>query len=263
MTDFEAVGDDSYVVSKLPFGNYEIHMTWGPGYGEPRQNLHLMAAITDHDVDLGTVNVGSLRTITGRIIGSAEVRQKMKTSGLTLARWDSTLLSTHAAIADDGSLSVDLPEGGYRIVAQSLPSDLYLAYIRDGSRDLLDTGLMIDGDPLGTIDISIASGTSIIEGTVRNDKGELLAGAHVILLPTANRRTNPDLFFTVVTNTAGTFSISKVPPGSYSVLALESLPPDAQWDAEFMMQFQKFETRISIGESDRRTIDIPITSNFK
>jgi hypothetical protein len=222
-----------------------------------------MATITDHDVDLGTVNVGSLRTITGRIIGSAEVRQKMKTSGLTLARWDSTLLSTHAAIADDGSLSVDLPEGGYRIVAQSLPSDLYLAYIRDGSRDLLDTGLMIDGDPLGTIDISIASGTSIIEGTVRNDKGELLAGAHVILLPTANRRTNPDLFFTVVTNTAGTFSISKVPPGSYSVLALESLPPDAQWDVEFMMQFQKFETKLSIGERDRRTVDIPITSNFK
>jgi len=263
--DSESVGDDTYVVRNLAAGSYEINVTSGAGYGDPEQYVQLTPTITDRDVDLGTINIGPIRTLTGRIIVPDDLRGSMKLDQVILRRWDSVdsvLPNIVVPVGADGTFNVDLPEGRYRIVS-ALPAEFYVKSVRYGSRDVVDTGLVMDGGATGQVEVGIAQGITSVEGIVHNTKGELVYGAKIALLPASSRRTNLDLFFTATTDTGGNFSISRVPPGEYSILALESLPREAVRDSEYMKQFEKQETKITVGGGVTKQVDLVVIPNFK
>lgn len=262
-TESESIGSNTYIIPKLPRGTYEIEATWGPTYGPPHPSVRFPVSISDSDVDLGTVNVGSVRAVTGRVNLPAELRSRIKVERITFVRWDNNLISLQAPVDSGGGVSVDLPEGRYRVSISSSPSDLYISSILYGNRDVLDSGLLVDSNSSGPIEINIESGNGTVEGVVRNSSGELLNDAHVVLQPSAGRRTNFDLTFVAKTNLNGTFVFYKVPPGDYVILALESLPPDAALDSEYMKQFENKAATLVVQRGARANKDLVIISNFK
>jgi hypothetical protein len=106
---------------------------------------------------------------------------------------------------------------------------------------------------------------------VRNVRGDLISSARVILLPSQNRRNNTDLIYTTLTDESGAFSISNVPPGDYSAIALEILPSSIQWfrssnaakNAEYMKQFEKQEMKITVGVGEKKQINLRSVANYK
>jgi beta-lactamase regulating signal transducer with metallopeptidase domain len=254
--DFDYVGDNTYVVPRLSEGTHEIEVEWGPGYGPPVQRIQLTATIADRDVDLGTVTIGPVRTITGQVKSLDPASSLPPISNLVLRAWGSIIINLPVPLSANGTFSIDLPEGRYRFVGPTLPADHYIASIRYGGQEVLDTGLLIDKTPPGPVEIGIAQGPGTLSGVVRNTKDEPVYLNRVVLSPAMSRRQNADAFAVVSTDTNGVFTFAKVPPGEYSLLALDVLPMEAHLDAEFMKQFEKQEVKVTVERGSQKTVNL-------
>jgi beta-lactamase regulating signal transducer with metallopeptidase domain len=269
--DYDSKSKNSYVVPRLAPGSYYINVTWGPGYDGHQPKTRLDVTVSDLDVDLGTLNVAPIRNITGRVtmLGS-DIDVPSGISTISILQWDYTP-GTTVPVASDGTFSAELPEGHYRIRLLQLARDSYVASVQYGTREVVDTGIVVDGDPPGSLKIGIASGVGNVLGAVRNVRGDLISSARVILLPSQNRRNNTDLIYTTLTDESGAFSISNVPPGDYSAIALEILPSSIQWfrssnaakNAEYMKQFEKQEMKITVGVGEKKQINLRSVANYK
>jgi hypothetical protein len=85
-----------------------------------------------------------------------------------------------------------------------------------------------------------------VEGRVQNTKGEPVVNAQVVLIPAANRRTNPYLFSTSNSDQSGKFSITGVPPGDYSVLAWEQSVGNAYKNVEFLKDYEPRAIHVTV-----------------
>jgi len=270
--DYDSPGPGSYIVSHLAPGDYSINVTWGPGYGPTQPNANLNVTIADRDIDLGTINVGPVRTFTGRVtmVGS-DILVPFPLGRVNFQTWDNPLpVGVLAPVAADGTFNVELPEGIYRIRLLNLPSDSYIASVRYVSREVQQVGLTVDRDPEGPILVGIATGVGEVHGVVHNARGDLVAGARVVLSPIENRQANTDLIQVKVTDASGSYSFGNIPPGSYSVVALETIlstytvtDPNATRNAAFMKQFERQETKVNIGAGERKSLDLRVLANFK
>jgi hypothetical protein len=127
--------------------------------------------------------------------------------------------SVRLAFAADGTFKLpELTPGRFSVRAQ-LPSDLYLVSARFAGREILDTVFTVEQDSTGPLEFTVASGSASIEGTVTTKTDDPAPFARVVLVPSLNRRGNPNLFVSVFTDYTGAFSIKSVPPGDYTLLA--------------------------------------------
>jgi hypothetical protein len=268
--DYDSIGDNTYVVPRLAPGEYSIDVTWGPGLGPLQPIVHLSPTIVDRDINLGAIDVAPFRTVTGRVrMTGSDIPATIQ--AMTIHNWNSSLGLDLVPVAADGTFSASVPEGRYRFTL-TLPPDNYVASVQYGSKDVLHTGLVINGDngdPAGPVNIEIATGVGEVHGVVRNVHGDLIAGARVILLPNLERRTNSELIRSKTSDAAGAFSFSDIPPDDYSVLALEKVsdrPYDtvnATRNAAFMKPFENQETKIHVGKGEKKSITLRIVENFK
>jgi len=272
-TDVDLIGANVYVIPRLAPGSYDIDITWGPGFGTPQPAAHLAVTVVDRDIDIGTVSFGPVRAFTGRVaVLESDSVLPFKLERINIHRWDSPILTTTVPLTADGTFRVDLPEGRYLIRLPALPADSYIGSVRYGGSEMLYTGLLLDSEPPGPINIGVGAGVGEIAGVVRNPKGDLIYRAQVVLVPSEGHRLNPDLTRTTTTDATGAFLIPRVPPGDYSVVALEgflaggALAPQSSFAAknvEFMKQFEKQETKVSVERNARKSVDLQIIANFK
>jgi hypothetical protein len=61
----------------------------------------------------------------------------------------------------------------------------------------------------------------------------------------------------------GTFSLSDIPPGTYTLYAFEGVPNGAWEDSAFMQEVSGSGTEIELVEGDVRTVDLPVLLKSK
>jgi hypothetical protein len=61
----------------------------------------------------------------------------------------------------------------------------------------------------------------------------------------------------------GTFSLSDIPPGTYTLYAFEGVPNGAWEDSAFMQEVSGSGTEIELIEGDVRSIDVPVLLKSK
>lgn len=237
----EALGDDAYQTGRLPSGDYEILLQYStpvallrrldalpPGLDVRRLNpvARLPITLEDEDLDLGTLEPGVYTDVSGRIA----VRQPAGPIDLaTLPRLqftDPTVGVTRYAFATaDGTFLLErMPPGIFVlfpvIFPEEWPDGWYIVSAMRGGRDILRDGLLVGGqsDP---IDIVIADDAAVISGVARDDSGDLIPGARIVLVPPAIRRGPPARYPTTVADDSGGFTVRNVPPGDYTFLALD------------------------------------------
>jgi hypothetical protein len=146
-----------------------------------------------------------------------------------------------------GAVSVDekgkfqvanLSEGRYRINVLT-PAGAYVVSIQQGGTNVFDDGFNIDMQNAQVpirVEINLAGET--VEGNVQTAQKKDAANAMVVLVPPLNRRNNPALYKTAVTDDKGHFVIRGVAPGLYTALAWETVLPGAYQNAEFLDKYQ-------------------------
>lgn len=214
-------------------------------------------------IDLGTIPVPPRVTVAGRVLvrgldrGSIDVAELRLTPG-------------NVSVAADGTFIVEdnMPvRTRFGFAPRSIPEGWYVESIRSGALDVLREGLDLTRGRPDPVQIVIAEGTVRIQGTTRNDDGELIPGARVVLIPPLQERGWQTRFPTAVASSSGAYLLEEIPPGDYRVLALDPagtvspvpgpLAPDLYWeDPLFLREYEFRGERITLDPNARLTLEV-------
>ena len=166
--------------------------------------------------------------------------------------------SNGARIAPDGSFEWNgVPAGHYDLeLAKENGStgSWFLKSAYAGGRDINDAGFVANG---GTVFMqAVASAhAATVRGVVT--RGQLpLANAVVVAVPEARLRSRSDRFQKTTTDQHGTFSLTGMPPGEYTLLAWDAVDAGEYYDPEFLRSYEDRGTVLRLGEGDSKSLQI-------
>ena len=271
----ETLPDHTYRFTRLAPGAYEIavFIATPAAPGQPRIVTHagtIPVNIGRADEDLGTVSVRATVPVTGRIVTPDPLPAPLDIKRLALSL---VALSTTNALSstirgsasppglnDDGTFVLpNVAAGRYQIQVAGLPPDTYLIGARAGGREVLDTGYTASGDQTALeVVIGGAGSVGVIEGTVVNGRGEPMPGSAVVLVPAADRRSNPSAYRNTFADQQGNFSIRSILAGEYRILAWEDIEPGAYMDPDFLKDFETRGEGVRVQRGSQNTLAVRV-----
>ncbi len=227
--------DGHYVVSGIPPGRYRLELV-SSGPSQPMRQV-IDVDIFNQDIDLGTIPIDTPQSIAGRVILEVDAPLPAAISLFPLSLSNGLIAFTR--IEEDGTFALDrVSDGRYSVRLPSLPSTSYIRSIRLNGVETLRTGVVVGGEPQGTLDVFVGGPAGTVEGRVVDSERQPAANARVVLIPGTDRPENTDLLLTTVTDQTGRFSIGGVPPGEHRVLAWEFTLPNAFKNMAFLQEFE-------------------------
>ena len=146
--------------------------------------------------------------------------------------------------------------GDYTVQITGLPALGYAKSVRLGSRDLLQETLHVDAQPLGRIEVVVATDASTLTGHVVDERQDPAVNVKVVLVPDVSLRRRWDLYKSTMTDPSGNFSIKTIPPGDYKVFAWEDVP-DNIWTIPESLRVDESRGRsIRIGSATTERIEL-------
>jgi uncharacterized GH25 family protein len=118
-------------------------------------------------------------------------------------------------------------------------------------RDVADSGFSVL--PETNLDVVISAKGASIAGTVVDDKGQPVANAIVVDVPSAEHRMRMDLYQRDTTDENGHFNLRGLNPGTYSVFAFEELQEDVR-QAGFLKSYEKRGETVQLDEGTRKNL---------
>ena len=242
--------DGVYAIERVPPGAYNMEIFWHASEStsqRPRTRFYRTPMrVVDRDIDLGTIDVPPPLSLSGKITFSnvaAVPFSRAGVAGLQLAREQDTPIS-----ADGTFIFDDLAPSPLLLFVAGLPGDGYVSSMRYAGFDVLSSGILVDGVDRGPVEIVISGPAGTVNGVLTDAKNETVANTTVVLIPPADRRSNPTQFLTSSTDADGAFSIRRVPPGDYGLLAWESIPGDAYRNADFLKAYEARAVKVKVIE---------------
>ncbi|HEX9256069.1 MAG TPA: carboxypeptidase-like regulatory domain-containing protein, partial [Candidatus Angelobacter sp.] len=113
------------------------------------------------------------------------------------------------------------PERRYHAAIRNLPEDYYLKSLAISGHDMPPDNVVVSG-MRGDIEIVLSPAGARIEGILFDTGGEPTRGS-ILLIPDVPDPGPPDLFRRASTDSKGKFTLHGVAPGSYRMLAAESV----------------------------------------
>ncbi|HEY2382504.1 MAG TPA: carboxypeptidase-like regulatory domain-containing protein [Terriglobia bacterium] len=262
-------GNGLYILSGLLPGSYEIFAALRSAYGGTNimQTAHLPIEINNGDQDAGALALRPGNTMVGRLAVPAVITGPLRFNAVTVALrpmdgmpaiLSASTRSPGGGIADDGSFAIpNVNPGKFRVTITGLSGNVYVTAVRCNGVDVTDSGMVLDGSALGPLEVMLGGPESVgsIEGVVHDANDKPVPEAVVALVPSPERRKNPSAFRTVNTTQLGTFSMSGVSPGTYTVLAWDDLEPGAYEDPDFLKDFEYRGTKITVERGSRDVLD--------
>jgi hypothetical protein len=239
-------------------GSYYLYPLFGTSSGiNGYVTNQTLVQVTDHDIDDLRITLKPNATITGRIIAEDEggaINLKMVRVSLRSRDKLPTLLggaiqpSSMILDPEAGTFAInDVANGHFSILVTGLPGDAYVSDVQQSGQSLFPDNT-ISSAVNEPIEIRVRSKGGVLQGTVRNAKGELANRTPVALIPAQNLRRNSQLYKRTTTDMNGQFTIHGIAPGQYTAFAWSTPPPgQAEENATFISQVEAKGTLVSVG----------------
>jgi Carboxypeptidase regulatory-like domain len=147
------------------------------------------------------------------------------------------------------------PERRYYARARNLPEDYYLKSLSISGHDLPPNNLVVGGTR-GNLEIVVSAAGAHIEGTLFDAKEEPTRGS-ILLIPDVPEPGPPDLYQRTSADSKGNFTLRGVAPGSYRMLAVESVNLDGEInDPDFLRAIGNRGQLLTVEESGRYTVSL-------
>lgn len=221
--------------------------------------------ITVSGVDLSGVTIalappavvrGVVQTDTGAVgLRASQVRVSFtpaQPAGLEAFR-------NRGGVNDDFTFEVaGVTEPGYLRVTP--PPGWHLKAIQRDGQDLTDTPIALEpGAQLTGIRVVLTQTTTTVAGSVRDDRGNAVLDATVVVFPDDEAQWTYQSRFirTARPDTSGRFEIVGLPhDDSYRVVALQGLEDGQATDPEFLATLRDGSDRLSLGEGETKSLDL-------
>lgn len=125
------------------------------------------------------------------------------------------------------------------------PDGYYVKAVKYGEADLL--GDETELSPGGVIEVTMSAGAAKIEGVVTSDKTAPAAGVGVVAIP-SDIRARATLQTATTTDQTGRYSIKNLPPGEYSIVAIDGYEGGMDQDPEFLKTYQSAVEKVTVKE---------------
>lgn len=195
----------------------------------------LLAGMPDFDID-------------GHVIIEAENSKPPKHVSIDFA--PSRVPGAFRVATDGDSLEFQArlrPGERYTVNAVGLPGDYYLKDLRTDGQSIERNQLAGSG-PHQHLELVLSPSGGHIEGLVQDEKDQP-ASASVLLVPDAARRTYFDLFRKSRSGSDGKFTLRGIPPGTYSLLAIDGVDPDDLInDPDLLKQYETHAETVIVSE---------------
>jgi hypothetical protein len=131
----------------------------------------------------------------------------------------------------------------------------YVKSARSGDVDVLADGLTIAGPGTAAIDVMLSSDGATVEGVVRNQEGQSVAGATVVLAPDVRSRV--ERFASTTTDQNGRYELGGIAPGDYKLFAWAE-EPEAWNDPEYLAGYDKHGEKAAFEEKGRAVVNLTL-----
>jgi hypothetical protein len=140
---------------------------------------------------------------------------------------------------DDGSFTLNgVNPGNYQINVVNLPRNTYVKSAILAGVDVLNSGLHIDGDPRGVLEIQIGRNPGTFDASVFDDNQEPAVNATVVLVPDPARRRRAEAYRSASTDNSGHVHLDNVIPGDYKAFAWDDIESSAWQDPDFIQTYE-------------------------
>jgi carboxypeptidase family protein len=149
------------------------------------------------------------------------------------------------------------PERRYRAAVRNLPEDYYLKSLAISGHDVPPDNVVVSGIG-GQMEIVLSPTGARIEGILFDAKEEPTRGS-ILLVPDASEPGPPDLFRRAGADSKGKFTLRGVAPGSYRLVALESVSLETEInDPDFLRTIGNRGQALIVEESGKYTVSLKL-----
>jgi hypothetical protein len=254
----------TFEVKNVPRGNYVL-VAEKPTPGENDKPMwgQKKIRVADAEVDNVEVAIQSGATVSGRIIVDSKSNVDLTTVTGLLQRAQGSMLRGFApeigniTVKADGSFAFqDVNEGNYYIDFVPIPAGFYLKC--EQSPNFLETGLAVaQGQAAQGLELVLSTGVAKIEGTVMNGQ-EPSPGATVVLVPSAERRSQPRFYRLTTSDRQGRFAVQNIIPGDYEIFAWQELESGSYFDPDFVARFEDRSKAVSFKEGSEINLQLDV-----
>jgi hypothetical protein len=161
-----------------------------------------------------------------------------------------------ASLDKDGEFTLqNVSPGQYRIVLAGIPQGYFIKKEDYGGVDVLNQPLRFDSSQSAKLEIVISPNSGQLTGVSLDGKGLPAAGIQTVLIPD-HGRDRIELYKTAITDEAGRFSITAIPPGDYKIFAWEYIEPNFWFDPDVVRSSEAKAHAIHIGELSKESIEV-------
>ena len=143
-------------------------------------------------------------------------------------------------------------------------ADRCIVDIHQAGKSVYDDGFVggMDAEP---IDVILSKQCGTVQVQILDDRKQQIPNAFVSLVPTAEHQRNVLLYRRSIFDVAAAKypPIGRIPPGDYRMFAWDSIPPNAELNAEFLARFEDRGMPISIHRGESLTVQLPLITTKK
>jgi hypothetical protein len=142
----------------------------------------------------------------------------------------------------------------YEVAVAGLPEDLYVKSVVTGSRNWGQEAVELSagGQPMTIV---LGGDAALVTGAVRNERGEAVPGAYVVLLDAAHKARRNKV---TRADEQGSFRFSGVAPGEYKVFAAEDVDSGGVDDPEYVKPWLSRAVAMKAGAGERPTLELKL-----
>ncbi len=268
-------GLTSMAANLPPQAQQAMQQALGRMGGASPDAAYVWAPVTvgERDVTALTLALKPGAKLSGRIVfeGAAAVptAQQLSNVQVTLAPAN----GGSAVPAQPPRLNADLtfktaayPPGAYTIGVNGVPGVWMIRSVMAGGRDATRGFELSDGD-LGDVVITYTDRIPQVNGTVRTDGGQPLPNATVLLIPGDYRNGLATGALrgqqTAAVQSSGSFTLSRMLPGDYILIAVPDDALTGDRDAAFYDSASRLGTHLTIGEGERKQIELRLVRGLR
>jgi hypothetical protein len=138
-----------------------------------------------------------------------------------------------------------------------MPPGYYLKSVRLEQTEAIDQPLRVTSSSAGPLDVVISAKGGQIDGTIVDEKQQLVRETQAVLIPD-RQRNRFDLYSTARSDQNGRFTFRGIPPGDYKIFAWEALEQFAYYDPDVLRIFEAKGKLVHVTESSTQTVDVRI-----